>query len=368
MERIPICSFFSGAGFLDLGFYLSEYDIIFTNEISEQISKIYESGMSSCLKKDVQIDCHDSIETLTAEKIKEIVIKRKKDKFWGIIGGPPCPDFSVGGKNKGHQGDKGRLTEVFIELICKTKPDFFVVENVKGLIKTQKHRVFFDSMVEKLEDNGYAVDFKVLNALELGVPQDRERIFIIGVKRKIFSAIFKKEYRKDRGWFYWPYYEKYKNAKDNYSWPTVNKFGENVPKPTEIPEELMVGTYILDDGSINNLPNSNEFFSPKSEKFVLIDEGDDRRKSFKRLHRWRFSPTVAYGNNEVHLHPIYARRLSVREALRLQSVPDSYIISEDIPLTAKFKAIGNGVPVKMANLLASNLNCFLKQYLYNQRG
>ncbi|MEM5648086.1 DNA cytosine methyltransferase [Bacillus cereus] len=119
------------------------------------------------------------------------------------------------------------------------------------------------------------------------------------------------------------------------------------------------------DKELENIPNSNEFFNPKSPKFSFIEEGDDKRKSFKRLHRWRYSPTIAYGNNEVHLHPTLERRLSVREALRLQTVPDNYVISEDISLTVKFKAIGNGVPVKMSSLLASNLSYFLKQYLYS---
>ncbi|XKK31997.1 DNA cytosine methyltransferase [Bacillus sp. AC79A.1] len=180
----------------------------------------------------------------------------------------------------------------------------------------------------------------------------------------MYKKIFKIEFSGERGWFYWPYYEKYDNAKYKYDWPTTNEFGIDIEKPSSIPQELMAGTYLLDK-ELENIPNSNEFFNPKSPKFSFIEEGDDKRKSFKRLHRWRYSPTIAYGNNEVHLHPTLERRLSVREALRLQTVPDNYVISEDISLTVKFKAIGNGVPVKMSSLLASNLSYFLKQYLYS---
>lgn len=86
---------FSGAGFLDLGFYLAEYDIIFTNEISDGISSVYESGMSTCLNKEVKITSNASIELISAEQIKSFVKQQQKDKFWGIIGGPPCPDFSI---------------------------------------------------------------------------------------------------------------------------------------------------------------------------------------------------------------------------------------------------------------------------------
>jgi DNA (cytosine-5)-methyltransferase 1 len=85
------------------------------------------------------------------------------------------------------------------------------------------------------------------------------------------------------------------------------------------------------------------------------------RKSFKRLHRYRFSPTAWYGNQEVHLHPWKARRLSVREALRIQTVPDEYVLPDGGSLSAKFKMICNGVPCVMAFHLASALKSFLQQ-------
>lgn len=103
------------------------------------------------------------------------------------------------------------------------------------------------------------------------------------------------------------------------------------------------------------LANSNEYFIPKSNKFNEIEEGDTSRKSFKRLHRDKYSPTVAYGNNEVHLHPVLPRRLSVREALRLQTVPDSYVVADDVTLSTKFKVIGNGVPVKLSRAIAKSM-------------
>ena len=83
------------------------------------------------------------------------------------------------------------------------------------------------------------------------------------------------------------------------------------------------------------LPNGQDMFNPYSEKFHIIDEGDVSGKSFKRLHRYRYSPTVWYGNNEVHLHPWKPRRLSVREALRIQTVPDGYVMPTTSTLTDK---------------------------------
>ena len=82
----------------------------------------------------------------------------------GFIGGPPCPDFSIANANaKGENGKRGQLTRVYVELICERKPDFFVLENVKGLISTAKHREFFQKMIAKLQESGYATAYRLIN-------------------------------------------------------------------------------------------------------------------------------------------------------------------------------------------------------------
>lgn len=90
-----------------------------------------------------------------------------------------------------------------------------------------------------------------------------------------------------------------------------------------------------------------------------IDEGDVSKKSYKRLHRWRYSPTVAYGNNEVHLHPYKSRRLSAAEALSLQTMPAEFQLPPNMTLTDKFKTIGNGVPFLLANGVAHTIKDYL---------
>ena len=92
-----------------------------------------------------------------------------------------------------------------------------------------------------------------------------------------------------------------------------------------------------------------------------FDEGDDSKKCYKRLHRWRYSPTAAYGNNEVHLHPYKARRLSVAETLAIQSLPKSFALPPDVSLSAKFKTIGNGVPYLLAKGVAEAVRTFLER-------
>ena len=95
------------------------------------------------------------------------------------------------------------------------------------------------------------------------------------------------------------------------------------------------------------------------DRFNTVAEGDVKGKSFKRLHRWRYSPTAAYGNREVHLHPSERRRLTVREAMRIQSVPDAYALPVTMTLGKKFKAISNGVPVTLARVLAEQIASYL---------
>lgn len=106
-----------------------------------------------------------------------------------------------------------------------------------------------------------------------------------------------------------------------------------------------------------------KFFIPRNglQKFMEISEGDDKKKSYKRLHRWRYSPTAAYGNNEVHLHPYKSRRISAAEALAIQSLPKEYTIPNDITLTNMFKAIGNGVPYLAAKGIALNIYDYIKK-------
>ena len=100
---------------------------------------------------------------------------------------------------------------------------------------------------------------------------------------------------------------------------------------TAYPLELTVYPLLHSSPAPTNLSNGLEAFKPYSSKFWKIPEGNSSGKSFKRLHRYKYSPTAWYGNNEVHLHPWEPRRLSVREALRIQTVPDTYVLPEQFP-------------------------------------
>jgi len=357
LERVPLLSFFSGGGFLDLGFEQAGFDVVWSNEVQESFADMYRTGISNWRQaigrmngKNAPLVNQDSIGKLVKRVILTEAFGSVIPDFFGIIGGPPCQDFSQAGKDLGANGERGKLTQVFANLICELRPSFFLMENVPGLYR-EKHRAFYKKIVTQIEDGklGYLTSKRVLNALEYGVPQYRERLFLIGFRKDLVPDEYLLE---NPDWFPWPL-SQFENAK-NLPWPTTNPFGcEPYSLPDNIPLELTIGRLVGDEAE--QIPNGQESFTPYSEKFKEIKEGDVSGKSFKRLHRYRYSPTVWYGNNEVHLHPWKPRRLTVREALRIQSVPDEYVFPPEKPLTHKFRIISNGVPPLLARHIADAL-------------
>lgn len=365
---VPILSFFTGGGLFDLGFKQAGFSICWTNENCPAFITGYEHGMSSWLsslgkKQSVtaKIANTGNVCELSAKKVLKEAFSGPRPDTFGVIGGPPCPDFSNGGTHAGGNGTNGKLTTVFVDMLCSLNPSFFVIENVPGLYFFHKHRAFLANKIRQLQEHGYAVDYQILNALELGVPQDRERLFVIGFKKPIAErAAGRTLAANEIGWFPWPELDTYTGAKF-LAWPKVITFGKQPAKPQDVPIELTVYPALLSNGDPEKIANGEDYFNPYSSKFKMVKEGDVSRKSFKRLHRFRFSPTAWYGNQEVHLHPWKARRLSVREALRIQSVPDEYVLPEDMSLSAKFKMTCNGVPCVMAFHLAGAVQRFLNK-------
>lgn len=376
MSTTPkIFSFFAGSGFLDLGFETSGFNIVYVNEIFSPFMEAYRYSRNVMNLPSPEYDYHYGeqgdvtklTEGLQALRFQELVKDcRKSTDIIGFIGGPPCPDFSVGGKNRGHLGDNGKLSASYVELICQQQPDFFLFENVKGLWKTKKHRLFFEELKQKLKKTGYVLIERLINAIEYGVPQGRERIILLGFQSQLIKDIrieLDKENVLPEGTFPWKKYILYPLDKVfSYNWSQSEPFKENsiLPCPDGIPQELTV-EYWFRKNNVLNHPNAGHYFQPRAgmKKFVTIDEGDDSKKSFKRLHRWRYSPTVCYGNNEVHLHPYKVRRISATEALAIQSLPANFVLPENMSLTNMFKTIGNGVPYLASKALAQTILEFL---------
>jgi DNA (cytosine-5)-methyltransferase 1 len=361
----PILSFFSGGGFMDMGFEQAGFKVIWTNEFDETFAKLHAAGMTSWRKSQgnevkAEIFNTKSITEIKSEQIIKEAFPKGKPKIFGMIGGPPCQDFTMNGKLQGFNGERGKLTIVYFDKILELSPTFFVMENVTGLTKRKETKEYLQKLLNRVE-NEYYVDYKKLNSLNFGVPQHRERVFFIGIRKDCIdkSIIEQAHFGK---WFPFPLNQKYHDAEKHYKWGQPVEFGKTIEMPKDLPIELCVESCLVPSSEKDTIPNANEIFTlykPVNE-LIKINEGETNRPSFKRLHRYKYSPTACYGNNEVHLHPYENRRLSVREALRIQGVPDKYILPTELSISKKFKMIGNGVPVPLAEAVATSLYNFLK--------
>lgn len=362
--NIQVLSFYSGGGFLDMGFEMAGFQIVWTNEFDVDFAKLHAAGITSWRKSrgngiKAEIFNTKSILDVTSDVIVTEAFPQGKPENFGIIGGPPCQDFSINGSGKGFNGTRGRLTILFFDKILKLNPTFFVMENVKGLIKRSTTKAYLQKLLSRIEKE-YYVDHQTLNALDFGVPQFRERVFFVGIrKNKIEKEVI--DQSPFGKWFPFPVNINHTNTATKYKWPVAVPFGKKLSKPKDLPLELCVENCLVPFREINKTPNASEYFNlyVEEQKLLAINEGETNRPSFKRLHRFKYSPTACYGNNEVHLHPYKNRRLSVRETLRIQGVPDTYVLPPDIALSKKFKMIGNGVPVPLAEAVATALKTFL---------
>lgn len=370
--ELKIYSFFSGAGFLDLGFEHAGFKIEFVNEFNDSFMSVYQYARTILGSREPQLgffncDFNDFLKGAKKKLLSRNVETDKKGSLVGFIGGPPCPDFSIAGKNNGISGVNGKLTTSYKKIILQQVPDFFLFENVKGLWTTKKHKEEYEKIKKSFIRKGYVLTEKLVNSLEYGVPQERERIILIGIHRNICQYDLKEMKQRIKNTFRW-------GNKDEYSiqrvkaiaWPNQDVFIENSKTdfPKGISKELTVEHWFLKN-DVYNHTNSLDYFQPQQgrSKMETINEGDVRGKSYKRLHRWRYSPTVAYGNNEVHLHPYKCRRISVAEALALQSLPAEFVVNPGLTLTDKFKTIGNGVPYLMSKGIAEQIRIFLFDHI-----
>ena len=361
-RKLKIFSFFSGSGFLDLGFEKNGFEIVFVNEFHPAFMNAYKYSRKKMKINEPKYgyfngDINEFLSNRKDELQQWMQDARKDGSLVGFIGGPPCPDFSIAGKNKGRDGDNGKLSLSYTNLIINMKPDFFLFENVKGLWRTARHRAFYEELKQNISSAGYVMTERLTNALEYGAPQDRDRILLFGLQECILG-------KRDIQAFPWERHQIFTlDEVKSFSWPDTEPFCKESKTncPEGIPAELTV-EYWFEKNDVENHPNGKDHFIPRGGlvRMQTIYEGDVSKKSYKRLHRWRYSPTVAYGNNEVHLHPYKERRLSSAEAMALQSLPKEFELPTEMTLTDKFKTIGNGVPYVLASGVAKTILDFME--------
>ena len=178
-QKPTAISFFSGAGGMDAGFNSAGFDVRLALEIDEACCETLRRNLTNTLVMNADINKISAAEILSLSRLKVGEIDC-------IFGGPPCQSFSLAGKREGLNDERGLLVFRFIELVRQLRPKTFVMENVKGMVNWQGGHVMLQlaRLFNEPLDSGerYDVTSSVLNAANFGVPQSRERVFIVGTR------------------------------------------------------------------------------------------------------------------------------------------------------------------------------------------
>ncbi len=230
-----------------------------------------------------------------------------------VIGGPPCQPFSVGGHQRGMEDARDGFP-IFIDAVKRLQPKVFMFENVRGLLYSNKW--YFELILEEFQKLGYLVDYKLLNAVNHGVPQNRERLFVVG-------------------------------HRSSFSFPAKEK------------HRITVGEAIGD--LMHTVPPESKFLNATMDAYVAKYEKASHCINPRDLYPDRPARTLTCRNlagatgdmHRVRLPDGRRRRVIVREAARLQSFPDHFEFKGNE--TNQFNQIGNAVPPMLAYHLAQSI-------------
>ena len=165
---MKVAGFFSGIGGIELGFKQARFEIIYSNEIDNKAIETFKLNHSNKI-------VIDDIKNINEKDVPDVDV---------IVGGFPCQAFSIAGYRKGFEDERGEVFFQLVRIIRKKMPRVIFMENVKNLLTHDKGNTY--SVIKKvLEEMGYFLKVKILNASEYGnIPQNRERIYIVGFKNK----------------------------------------------------------------------------------------------------------------------------------------------------------------------------------------
>ena len=325
----PVLSLFSGAGGLDLGFKLGGFRPRVAVDIDPAAVETYRWNQPDTHV--VQLDIANS----GPDELVDLWSRFSGDQRpVGIIGGPPCQAFSVSNVHKKRADPRSRLLASYAKVIeaftSRLGLDFFVFENVLGLTRG-RHRWRYTQFKRSCRKAGYSVRERVVNAGRFGIPQNRNRIIVIGINRRRYPELVL-------------------DPPEGEKQPTPSRVVlDGLPEPAFCQRDL-------DPADVPHHPN-HVAMVPKSKKFTngMLEPGDYRGRSFRVLDWDRPSYTVAYGHREVHIHPNMHRRLSIYEAMLLQGFPHSYVLkgtfSQQVQLVSDAlpPPLGEGVAAAISN-------------------
>ena len=390
-KKYTVVSLFSGAGGMDLGFIRAGFEIIWANDFFKEATDTYKLNIG---------------DHIINGDITQIESKDIPDNPDIVIGGFPCQGFSVANNKRSMEDKRNFLYKEMLRVIRDKKPKYFVAENVKGILSLEKGKVF-EMIKSDFVNLGYEVDYRILNAAEYGVPQQRERIIIIGNRiglRNVFprkthyisepkdgleSAItveqtigFLSNVRispypinlddrviynhnastnvSDKFWG-----RKYEvNQADicDYLKEWRNKSGWTTKKVDEhFGYAHTAGHWFRKDNSSGSIPKPEDWWELK--KILKFDDKYDKEvttlveKKIKfeqslRITNWdRPSDTITATSPEIHVNKM--RRLSVRECAMIQTFPDDFVFTGS--LNRMYTQVGNAVPVLLAEKIATGI-------------
>lgn len=329
VSRIKIISLFAGAGGLDLGFKKAGFNIIWANEYDATIWDTFE---------------HNFPET-KLDKRNIIDIPASEIPFPdGIIGGPPCQSWSEAGAGRGINDKRGQLFFEYIRILKEKQPKFFLAENVSGIL-LPRHRGAFDDILKKFESVGYNLSYKLLNAHDYGVPEDRLRVIIVGYHKNKIGVSFG---------FPEPLNDKPVLKDVIFNLPPA-KPARKFNKTNGINIEIANHEYMT--GGFSTIYMSRNRVRSWDEPSFTIQAGGRHAPIHPQAPKMRFIEQ----NKRIFVpgKECLYRRLSVRECARIQTFPDNFIFKYN-DVADGYKMIGNAVPVEFAKNIAKKIMQDLK--------
>lgn len=393
---------FAGCGGLSEGFYKQGYKALLHLEIDKTACKTLRTRMRHYGYSDEEINNAVMCDDITREGLLKDIDKRIHEDVDIIIGGPPCQAFSTVGRAQSPDGmrndPRNYLFENYLEILNHFKPKMFIFENVKGLLTAKpKGKLIFNIITQKMSETyNIVTDPKVLllNAADYGVPQIRERLIIIGIRKDIDCVDINDVYKsipKD--------FSDTDPNKPNYV--TVGEAISDLPKlkPGEGKEILSIKkSSIMNDylkkvtnntGIIYNHCARNHNEQDRQRYRILSEHKNWQLKDLQTIrpdlihhdpkhfgNRYTVQEAdkpgrtiVAHlykdGNLFIHPDPSQERTFTVREAARIQSFPDDFIFEGS--RTDQYKQVGNAVPPILAEVCAKTLKKYLNQIYERKR-
>jgi DNA (cytosine-5)-methyltransferase 1 len=312
VKKIKFIDLFSGIGGFRIALESIGGQCVFSSDIDKWANKTYLLNFGERPRGDIT--------KINAEKIPDHDV---------LCAGFPCQPFSIAGHRKGFCDTRGTLFFEVERILKEKKPQAFILENVKGLINHDKGRTF-ETIKDSLKNLGYSIFYEVLNSKDYGVPQNRERIYIVGFKGNIEKFNFPKRL----------------NIKVN-----AKKVLEPNPCGYEISE--IASKHV--DKHYRNFLDKKKF----NEKYPLF--ATEIRPSRCSLRNDGISPCLTAkmgtGGNNVPVLVTEKRKLTVRECLRLQGFPESFKMKENY--SQSYKQVGNSVTVPVVKAIAEELIKFI---------